>query len=141
MANEETDSLVLSLMLKAKESPQSQLQKHSLGLMESLSPLNIRLPIQPLHRRLSPMQRLQNQRIFPKQAPLSLPVYLSDPKRNEQRPVFQMSGPTCLTSQSDLSREIFGRILASHLDRRCKGTLLESLETCDHKIIAGVETF
>jgi hypothetical protein len=93
MANEGTDPLVRSLMLKAKESPQSQLQKHSLRLMESLSLPNIRLPIRPLHCRLSPMQRLQNRRIFPKQAQLSLPVYLSDPIRNEQRPVLQMSGP------------------------------------------------
>jgi hypothetical protein len=140
MANEGTDSPVPSLMLKAKETPQSQLQKHSLCLMESLSQLNIRLPIQP---RLSPMQRLQNRRIFPKQAQVNLPVYLSDPIRNEQRPVLQMSGPlrTYLTSQSDLTREVFGRILASRLDLRCKGTLPEILETCDHKITAGVGTF
>jgi hypothetical protein len=131
---------VLSLMLKAKETPQSQLQKHSRCLMESLSQLNIRLLIQPLHCRLSPTQRLQNRRIFPKQAQLSLPVYLSDLIHNDQRPVLQMSGPlrTYLTSPSDLTREVFGRILASHLDLRCKGTRPESLGTCDHKITAGV---
>jgi len=109
--------------------------------MESLSQLTIRLPIQRLHYRISPTQRLQNQRIFPKQTRLSLPVYPSDPIRNEQRPVLQTSGPprTCLTSQSDLTREVFGRILASRLDLRCKGTLPESFETCDHKITTGVE--
>jgi hypothetical protein len=109
--------------------------------MGSLAQLKMRLPIQRLQYRLSPTQRLQNQRIFPKQAHLSLPVYLSDPIRNEQRPVLQTFGPprTCLTSQSDLTREVFGRILASRLDLFCKGTLPGSLETCDHKITTGVE--
>ena len=52
-----------------------------------------------------------------------------------------MSDPlrTYRTSQSDLTREVFGRILASRLDLRCKGTLPENFETCDHKITTGVE--
>jgi hypothetical protein len=143
MVNERRDSLVPNLTLKAKESHQSQLQKHRLCPMASLSQRNIRLPIQPLRCRPSPMQWRQNPRMFPKQTQLSQPVYLSDPIRNEQRPVLQMSGPlrTCLTSQSDLTREVFGRILASRRGPRCKGTLPESLETCAHKITAGGEIF